>query len=61
MIKNLTSYLNYSVFAEVALVMFACIFIAVVIRTLMTSSEVTEKQSQIVLDDGSNDKKSAAG
>ena len=51
MIKKLTSYIDYSLFAEVALVMFAAIFIAVVIRTLCTRSEITNRQAKIVLGD----------
>lgn len=51
MIKTLTSYLDYSIFAELALIMFAVIFISIVVRTLATKSEITEAQSLIVLDD----------
>lgn len=51
MIKKLTSYLDYSMFAELALVLFAIIFIVVVIRTLMTRSEETRRQANIVLGD----------
>jgi hypothetical protein len=38
-------------FAEIALVMFAAIFIAVVIRTLCTRSDITRQQAKIVLGD----------
>lgn len=51
MIKKLTTYLDYSVFAEIALLMFAAIFIAVVIRTLSTRSDITRQQAKIVLGD----------
>jgi ABC-type phosphate transport system permease subunit len=51
MIKKLTSYLDYSMFAELALVLFAIIFIVVVIRTLMTRSDETRRQANIVLGD----------
>ena len=51
MIKKLTTYLDYSMFAELALLMFAAIFIAVVIRTLRTRSDITEQQAKIVLGD----------
>jgi len=51
MIKKLTSYLDYGMFAELALVMFAIVFIAVVVRTLMTSRDVTSEQAKIVLGD----------
>lgn len=50
MIKQLTSFLGYSAFAELALIMFAAVFVAIVLRTLLTRSDVTEAQSQIVLD-----------
>ncbi len=51
MIKRLTTYLDYSIFAEVALLMFAAIFIAIVVRTLLTRSDVTKRQADIVLGD----------
>lgn len=51
MIKKLTEFLDYSMFAELALVMFAIIFIAIVIRTLLMRSETTRQQAHIVLDD----------
>ncbi len=51
MIKKLTTFLDYSLFAELALVMFAVIFIAVVIRTLVTRRETTSQQARIVLGD----------
>lgn len=51
MIKKLTSFLDYGVFAELALAIFALVFIAVVIRTLMTNSEITHEQARIVLGD----------
>ena len=49
MIKKLVAFLDYSMFAELALLMFAAIFVAVVIRTLATRSEVTDQQAKIVL------------
>jgi hypothetical protein len=51
MIKKLTSFLDYGVFAEIALAIFACVFIAIVIRTLMMRSETTTRQANIVLGD----------
>jgi hypothetical protein len=53
MIKKLTTYLEYSLFAELALLMFAAIFIAIVIRTLRTRSDVSKQQAKIVLGDDS--------
>lgn len=55
MIKKLTSFLEYGVFAEAALVIFAFVFIAVVIRTLATNSNLTQEQASIVLDDQKKD------
>ncbi|MFK7769153.1 MAG: hypothetical protein AB8B55_18170 [Mariniblastus sp.] len=49
MIKNLTSYLDYGIFAEIALAIFAAVFIAIVIRTLMTRRDVSEQNARIVL------------
>lgn len=51
MIKKLTSFLEYGVFAEIALAIFAAVFVAIVIRTLMIRSDVTKKNAQIVLQD----------
>lgn len=51
MIKKLISYLDYSLFAELALLMFAAIFIAIVIRTLRTQSDTTNRHAKIVLGD----------
>jgi hypothetical protein len=56
MIKALTSYLDYSIFAEIALVIFAVVFVAVVIRTLLTDSHVTSYQAHIVLGDQSEER-----
>jgi len=53
MIKKLTSYLDYGVFAEIALAIFAVVFIAIVIRTLLVSRDVTEQQANIVISDTS--------
>lgn len=51
MIKKLTSFLEYGLFAEIALAIFAAVFIAIVIRTLLTNNEETQRNSQIVLGD----------
>ncbi len=50
MIKQLTSYLDYGFFAELALAIFAFVFIAIVIRTLLTNKQITDKQASIVLE-----------
>ncbi|QEG20418.1 hypothetical protein [Mariniblastus fucicola] len=51
MIKKLTSLLDYGVFAEIALAIFAAVFIAIVIRTLMINRETATYQAGIVLND----------
>jgi len=51
MIKKLTSFLDYGLFAEMALAIFAAVFVAIVIRTLMMKSETTAQQASIVLGD----------
>ncbi len=51
MIKQALEQLSYSIFAEAALLMFALIFVAVVVRTLLTRRDVTKQQAKIVLGD----------
>lgn len=51
MIQKLTSFLNYGTFAEIALLIFALVFVAVVIRTLMTTKDISRRNAQIVLDE----------
>ena len=51
MIKQLTSFLDYSLCAEIALIIFASVFIAVVIRTLRINKELTDLQAHIVLNE----------
>lgn len=51
MIKKLTSFLDYGLFAEIALGIFAFVFVAIVIRTLLTSREVSSEHAGIVLND----------
>jgi hypothetical protein len=51
MIKKLTSFLDYGLFAEAALTIFAVVFVAVVIRTLMMSKTETSRHAHIVLED----------
>lgn len=51
MIKKLTSFLDYGIFAEAALAIFALVFIAIVIRTLLMNSDLTNEQASIVLSD----------
>lgn len=51
MIKKLTSFLDCGFFAELALAIFACVFVAVVVRTLMIKRETTNEHANIVLGD----------
>ena len=51
MIKELTKFLDYGVFAEIALLIFAMVFLAIVVRTLLTSKEQSHRQASIVLAD----------
>lgn len=51
MIKRLTEYLDYGFFAEIALAIFALVFIAVVVRTLLERRETSERHAAIVLDE----------
>jgi hypothetical protein len=51
MIKQLTAYFDYTLFAEAALVIFALVFLAIVIRTLLLSRDTTREQANIVFDD----------
>ena len=51
MIKLVLDQFNASWFAEAALLMFAIVFIAIVMRTLLTRNEVTNQQAKIVLGD----------
>ena len=51
MIKTLTSFLDYGFFAEIALLIFAAVFVAIVIRTLFTNSDKTDRQANIVLEE----------
>jgi len=43
MIRQVLNCFNASLFAEIALLLFATIFVAVVIRTLLTRNEVTSR------------------
>jgi hypothetical protein len=51
MIKKLTSFLDYGMFAEIALAIFAFVFISIVIRTLMMKNETTQQQANVVFGD----------
>ncbi len=51
MIKQILTQMNLSYFAEAALVLFAIVFVAIAVRTLLSSTAVAEQQSRIVLDE----------
>jgi len=51
MIKHVLNQFNAALFAEIALVIFAMAFLAVVIKTLFTKKEITDDQAKIVLGD----------
>ncbi len=51
MIKHVLNQFNAAIFAEISLLIFAAVFVAVVIRTLMTKSETANHQANVVLDD----------
>ncbi|MEZ6095462.1 MAG: hypothetical protein R3C03_14735 [Pirellulaceae bacterium] len=51
MIRDFLSYLDYGIYAEAALVIFALVFIAIVIRTLLTRKEIIDQQASVVLHD----------
>ena len=51
MIKKLTAFLDYGVFAEAALAIFAIVFLAIVIRTLMIRDTDSRRHAQLVLGD----------
>ena len=57
MIKKLTSFLEYGIFAEAALAIFALVFIAIVIRTFLMNSETAYQQASIVLGDSHGEPK----
>jgi cytochrome c oxidase cbb3-type subunit 4 len=51
MLKDVVSWLDYSVFDEVALVMFAACFAAIVVWTASLRKESTHRYSSIPLSD----------
>ena len=48
MMKDVLGWLNYSVFAEIALIGFLLIFLAVVIRTLTLDRSATDDQANSI-------------
>jgi hypothetical protein len=57
MIKQVLNQMDISFYAEMALGLFCAVFIAIVIRTLLTKSEVTHQQAKIVLGESNEDQR----
>ncbi len=55
MIKGLLTELGYGIYAEAALVMFAAIFVAIIIHTFLQSRETSEAHASIPLESEAND------
>ena len=53
MVKLILNVCNFSLFAEIALLMFFGIFVVVSIRTLLTNRQTMEANAQIALQDNS--------
>lgn len=51
MIKELTTFLDYSLFAELALGIFTAVFVAITIRTLLIRKSHTQQYASIVLEE----------
>lgn len=49
MIKQVLQQMDISCYGEMALALFCIVFVAVVIRTLLTKTEITNQQARIVL------------
>ena len=55
MIKKVLEFIDVSLFAEIALLIFAITFVAIVLRTLMTRKEISQQQANIVFGDNAED------
>ena len=52
MIKNVLTQIDfYSFCAELSMILFAGVFIAITVRTLFTKADITAAQALVVLDD----------
>lgn len=56
MIKDVVSYLDYSVCAEVSLAIFVVVFVAVTLQTLLSGKTRMEGYASIPLDEGRKEK-----
>lgn len=52
MVKEVISSLDYSVYAEVALVVFCLVFVAISIRTFFADHAAMTRQSAMALEEG---------
>lgn len=52
MIKDVVSYLDYSICANISLVIFMMVFVAVTLRTLLFRRDTMNRQAAIVLEEG---------
>lgn len=52
MVRDVVSYLDYSVCAEISLALFVAVFVSVSIRTLLLSRRSTQHMASIPLDEG---------
>lgn len=52
MIKDVVSYLDYSLCANISLVIFMVVFVAVTIRTLVGRRDAMNQNASIVLEEG---------
>jgi hypothetical protein len=53
MIRDVLSHLDYSLCAEVALVLFVLSFLGVMVQVFLTGREFTEHAAELPLDEGS--------
>ncbi len=56
MIRDVVSYLDYSICANISLVIFVVVFVAVSLRALLTSGAAAKRMASIPLDDATLEK-----
>lgn len=52
MVKDVVSFLDYSVCAEISLAIFVTVFVAVTLRTMLFSREQTNHMASLPLEEG---------
>ncbi|MGN6137161.1 MAG: hypothetical protein ACTHOU_21970 [Aureliella sp.] len=55
MLRDVISFLDYSICAEISLSIFAVVFVAVSLRALLTSSASAAQMAAIPLDEGARE------